>query len=197
MPAGIALLARRGPLLAVALGASLASPLADDSPPGEPSLAPAPPPAEEGAASPSGSSRWWALAGQATAAGFLVPGFHSPYLEPAMSFGGPEATQGWSFVASLFAGARPWDGAALVLQPEYANGHGAPNVSGLSGYLDGNIIRVSKVGTAPYLARAFFHQDLALGGAGGGEREEAEDPEAGLMPTGPSAFGDRPASRLE
>ncbi len=194
---GFARLAMRCALLAAMLGSPGAA-LPAGAPAGEPSgAATAPPSAGEGEGAPGGGPRWWALAGQATAVGFLVPGFHSPYLDPEMSFGGPEATQGWSFVVSLFAGARPWEGAALVVQPEYANGHGAPNVSGLSGYLDGNIIRVAKVGTAPYLARLFLHQDLALGGAGEGDPEEAENPEAGLMPTGPSAFGPRPASRLE
>lgn len=138
--------------------------------------------------------RWWLAGGQATAVGFLVPRFHSPYDSPDLSFG-PGPTGGWSFVGTLLLGARLWEGATAVVTPEYADGRGAPNVSGVAGYPDGNIIRVSKVGTAPYVARAFLHQDIALGPS---QESEVEEPEARFAPTGPAALrGGRPASRVE
>ena len=139
---------------------------------------------------------WWAVGGQATANTFFTPAFHSPYSNPSISFG-PGPDLGWSFVVSLLVGARLWEGATVVADGEYANGAGAPNVSGLSGYPDGNIIRVAKVGTAPYVARFFYHQDIALGHE---ERqsEEAEQFESRFMPTGTVALGrTRPPTRLE
>lgn len=149
---------------------------------------------------PEGSDReaaglpWWLAGAQVTAAGFFLPRIHSPYANPSLSFGpGPRA--GWSLVATLFGGARPWQGAIVVAQPEFADGAGLPNVSGVAGYVDGNIIRVVKAGREPYLARLFVQQDVALGPA---EKSEEEEPEARFMPTGPFALRrDRPESRIE
>lgn len=140
--------------------------------------------------------RWWLVGAQVTAAGLYLPPVHSPYASPGTSLG-PGPTAGWSLVGSLLAGARLWDGAIIVAMPEYANGRGLPGVSGAAGYPDGNIIRVAKAGTAPYLARLFFHQDFALGPAGEREPEDGE-PEAAFAPTGPLALRRRrPASRVE
>jgi high affinity Mn2+ porin len=110
---------------------------------------------------------------------------------------GPGPSAGWSVVASVFAGARLWEGAFVAVVPEYSNGHGAPNVSGVSGYPDGNMIRVAKVGTAPYLARIFLQQDFALGPAQPDAEDEDGPPEARLMPGGPFALRrTRPEARL-
>lgn len=140
---------------------------------------------------------WWRVGGQVTAAGFTVPRFHSPYANPDVSFG-PGPRTGWSFITTLFAGVRPWDGALLVIHPEFADGEGLPNVSGISGYVDGNIIRVSKVGKSPYVARLFFQQFIALGAAGAADQGDDGGPEDAFMPAGGSALGrPRPESRLE
>ncbi len=140
--------------------------------------------------------RWWAVGGQVTTNTFFVPPFHSPYANPAISFG-PGPDLGWSLVASVLVGAHLWKGATVVAVGEYANGAGAPNVSGLSGYTDGNMIRVTKVGTAPYLARAYLHQDVPLGGAPSSPDDDGQ-PEVHFMPTGDMGLGrPRPASRLE
>jgi high affinity Mn2+ porin len=140
-------------------------------------------------------SRRWLLGGQATATGVIVPGFRSPYRNPETSFGGPERNGGWSLVATILVGARLWDGALVVAQPEFADGAGVPNVAGVAGYIDGNIIRVAKVGKDPYFARLFFQQDIALGPV---EAGEAGVPEDHFMPTGPFALRrTRPESRIE
>jgi hypothetical protein len=142
------------------------------------------------------SSRWL-FGGQVTAVGLLVPGFRSPYRNPDVSFGGPDLNHGWSFVATVLGGVRPWDGAIAVAQPEFADGTGAPNVSGLAGYVDGNIIRVAKVGKAPYFARLYFQQDFPLGDAEA-EAEAPATPEDAFMPAGPMALRRaRAGSRLE
>jgi len=139
---------------------------------------------------------WWAIGAQGTVFTFYLPPFHSPYDNPQVSFGpGPEL--GWSLVVSALLGVHLWEGATAVAVPEYANGAGVPNVSGVSGYPDGNMIRVSKVGAVPYLARAFFHQDVAIGPRGPQDAEEGP-PEGGYMPTGSLSLGrPRPASRVE
>jgi high affinity Mn2+ porin len=153
---------------------------------------PSPPPPAEVASAPE---PWWLLSAQVTSFAFYLPPFQSPYSNPEMSFG-PGPSAGWSFVASVFAGARLWEGAVLAVVPEYSNGQGAPNVSGVAGYPDGNMIRVAKVGTAPYLARAFLQQDFEVG-IGAREDEEEGPPEFRLLPGGPFALRHtRPASRL-
>jgi hypothetical protein len=141
----------------------------------------------------------WRVGAQLTSSGFLVPGFRSPYRNPEASFGASTPKAGWAMVTTLFAGVRPWQGAVVVAQPEFSDGAGAPNVSGIAGYIDGNIIRVAKVGTTPYVARLFLQQQVALPGGGADDGGDAEDdPEDAFMPAGATALGrPRPASRLE
>ncbi len=137
----------------------------------------------------------WQLGAQATGVLQWHPELPARYSDPALSFG-PGASAGWSFTASLFAGVTPWPGGLAVVEPEYANGRGMPNASGLAGYPDGDIIRVPSLGKSPYVARAFRQQDGALGA--GTEEAEAEEPEAAFMPAGPLALRrPRPRSRIE
>jgi high affinity Mn2+ porin len=157
-------------------------------------------PQEAGAALPEvarvSGDRWWAVGGQVTVDTFFVPPFRSPYANPAISFG-PGPDLGWSLVASVLVGAHLWKGATVVAVPEFSYGAGAPNVSGVSGYPDGNMIRVATVGAAPYLARTYFHQDVALGGQAVADEDEPQA-EGGFMPTGNMALGrPRPPHRLE
>ena len=180
---------------ALALATALASPATARAEEHFPNTQPrSPEPAgHEALENPTGE-RAWLLGGQVTASTFFLPGIRSPYDNRALSFG-PGPAAGWSFVGTVLAGAQPWRGAVVVAQPEFADGTGVPNVSGVAGYIDGNLIRVAKVGTEPYLARLFFQQDIALGPA---EKIEEEEPEGRFMPSGPFALRrDRPASRLE
>ncbi|GEJ56336.1 carbohydrate porin [Anaeromyxobacter diazotrophicus] len=136
-----------------------------------------------------------AAAGQVTAVGQWHPALRSPYASRDLSFG-PGAATGWSLTTTLFLGAAPWPGGTIVVAPEYANGRGMPNASGLGGYVDGDIVRVPTLGSSPYLARAFYQHVLALSP----ERVAAEagDPEARFMAAGAAGLGGaKPASRLE
>jgi hypothetical protein len=140
--------------------------------------------------------RPWLVAGQVTAVGLALPQFHSPYSNPEISLGpGPNA--GWSTVVTLFGGVRLWPGGSAVLEPEWADGNGLPNVSGASGYPDGNIIRVAKVGRAPYIARAFVQEEISLGDGGGAPEEPPGSPEDPFSPDGPWVLRrPRPGTRL-
>jgi high affinity Mn2+ porin len=138
----------------------------------------------------------WLVAGQLTGVGLFLPRLRSPYSDPALSFGpGPRA--GWSTVATLYLGVRPWPGATAVVDGEWADGAGVPNVSGVSAYPDANIIRVAKVGVAPYVARAFLQQDVALGAGPADAPEPPSSPEDPFSPDGAWALRTpRPASRV-
>ncbi|MEI6790270.1 MAG: carbohydrate porin [Myxococcaceae bacterium] len=83
---------------------------------------------------------------------------------PDLSFG-PEANFSWSGTVSIFAGVSPWKGAFFMVEPEYSNAHGMPNGSGMAGFPNGELVRVSVTGSnpPPYIARAFYHQEFALG----------------------------------
>jgi high affinity Mn2+ porin len=137
-----------------------------------------------------------AAGGQVTGVGQWHPALHSPYATPDVSFG-PGATYGWSLTTTLFLAVAPWPGGALVVMPEYANGRGMPNPSGLGGYVDGDIVRVPSLGSSPYLARAYYQHVLALSSELAAGSEES-DPEARFMPAGPAGLaGPKPASRVE
>ncbi len=146
---------------------------------------------EEPAASPP-----WLLGGQTTFVAQWHPSVPGPYFDPDTSFG-PGASSGWSLTASLFAGTALWEGAWAVVMPEYSNGRGMPNASGLGGYPNGDIVRVPQLGKEPYLARVFLQQIVPLD-SGSSEEDADSAPEGRFMPVGPHALRrPRPRSRLE
>jgi high affinity Mn2+ porin len=137
---------------------------------------------------------WWALGGQFTGILQGHPGFSARYSNPELSFG-PDASLGWTTSVTLGAAVRPWKGGALVVMPEYANGRGMPNASGVGGYPNGDIVRVPALGSSPYFARIFLRQEIWLGGD---PKAEPADAEARLSPSGIlAARGARRPWRLE
>jgi high affinity Mn2+ porin len=134
-----------------------------------------------------GFGRWWSLGAQLTAVGQVNTPLRSPYANPALSFG-PRTSPGWSLTTSVIGAVRLWHGAFVMVMPEFADGSGMPNVGGISGYPDGDIVRVVKAGIAPYLARTFFHQDIPLSK----QRAPADDTELHFedkfIGGGPAAF---------
>jgi high affinity Mn2+ porin len=126
---------------------------------------------------------WWAVGGQVN--GILQTNTISggPH-DDALSFGFKRSL-GWSTVVTLQGAVGLWKGASLVVMPEWADGAGLPNASGLAGYPDGDLERVSKVGIAPYVARAFFRQDIPLGDD---PTDEAPTFEGRFSPSGPHLF---------
>jgi hypothetical protein len=162
----------------------------------------APKPAENAAAAapaeehPYGFGEWWLFGGQTTGVAQVNTRMKSPYDNPAISYG-PKPSLGWSVTATLYGAFRLWPGASVVAEPEFADGGGMPNVSGLAGYVNGEIVRVAKVGILPYVARAYIRQSIPLGGAPTDEKAEFEER---FAPTGPGPFAVREANtpfRLE
>jgi len=71
-----------------------------------------------------------------------------------------------SVTATLFLGARlPWKGGEIFLDPEIAGGEGFSGVTGIAGFPNGDIQRVSSPTPTGYVARLFYRQTLALGNA--------------------------------
>lgn len=69
-----------------------------------------------------------------------------------------------SYTTTLFAGARLWDGGEVYFNPEIAFGRGLSNVTGIAGFPNGEISRVSGPDPTLYRARLFLRQTFGLGG---------------------------------
>lgn len=116
--------------------------------------------ANAGAAGPVAESRF-ALYGQATYTEQETDGFHSPYAGPnslSPSIGRETAD------ATLYLGARLWNGAELWVDPEVDQGFGLDDTLGLAGFSSGEAYKVGR--KTPYfrLQRAFVRQTINLGG---------------------------------
>ncbi|MBL6939368.1 MAG: carbohydrate porin [Alphaproteobacteria bacterium] len=110
----------------------------------------------------------WSLHGQMTFVEQYHPAFRSPFrgansLDPASR--GNE-----TFDATLFAGARVWDGGEVYANPEIDQGFGLSNTLGLAGFPSGEAYKVGKASPYFRLHRLFFRQSFDLGG----ETQEVE-----------------------
>jgi high affinity Mn2+ porin len=114
-------------------------------------------------ASAATDSETWSVHGQVTFVEQYHPAFRSPY-------SGRNSLSGKSlgdetFDATLFAGARLWDGGELYADPEIDQGFGLSNTIGLAGFSSGEAYKVGKANPYFRLQRLFFRQTFDLGGA--------------------------------
>lgn len=113
-------------------------------------------------AKPAAAHRRFAVYGQATYTEQETNGFHAPYAGPnsLSPRAGRETTD-----ATLYLGARLWQGAELWVDPEADQGFGLNDTLGLAGFASGEAYKVGR--NAPYfrLQRAFVRQTINLGGA--------------------------------
>jgi high affinity Mn2+ porin len=118
-------------------------------------------PADPAAAASPGR---FAAYGQATYTEQETDAFHAPYSGPnsLTPNSGREAAD-----ATLFLGARLWNGAELWVNPEADEGFGLDDTLGLAGFPSGEAYKLGR--NAPYfrLQRAFIRQTINLGGAVG------------------------------
>ncbi len=70
----------------------------------------------------------------------------------------------YSFTATAFLGARPWAGGELYFNPEVAQGVPLSHLTGMGGFSNGEIARVSGPDPTLYRARLFLRQTWGLGG---------------------------------
>lgn len=104
----------------------------------------------------------WSLHAQSTFVEQFHPGFRSPY-RGANSLD-PAARGNETFDATLFIGARLWQGGELYLNPEVDQGFGLSNTLGVAGYVSGEAYKVGKAVPYMRLQRVFFRQSFDLGG---------------------------------
>jgi len=156
-------------LLLCVLQAALAQSVATDSSPapvpaasegcGDPSSA-APPDASQGTGN-APEAKWWSLHFQATSIGQEHGSFPSPY-EGANSLPGhPEKRV--SLTGTIFGALRLNEHFEFVVDPEIAGGKGFGEITGIAGFTNGEIPRVSSATPTLYLARGYMKNTWALG----------------------------------
>ncbi|HEX4635737.1 MAG TPA: carbohydrate porin [Rhizomicrobium sp.] len=110
----------------------------------------------------AGDAESWAIHGQVTFIEQYHPAFHSAYRGPNSLDPGSRGNE--TVNATLYAAARPWDGAEAWADLEMDQGFGLSDTLGVAAFTNGE---GSKVGKAvPYLRlhRLFFRQSFDLGG---------------------------------
>lgn len=104
----------------------------------------------------------WAVHGQATSVVQYHPAFHSPYRGTNSLDPGSRGNE--TFDATLFLGARLWDGGEVWLEPELDEGFGLSDTFGIADFPSGEAYKVGA--STPYfrIPRLFVRQVFNLGG---------------------------------
>jgi high affinity Mn2+ porin len=113
------------------------------------------------AADAVGTAEQWSLHGQMTFVDQYHPAFRAPYSGANSLDPGSRGNE--TFDATLFLGARLWDGGEVYANPEIDQGFGLSNTLGVAGFPSGEAYKVGKA--TPYfrLQRLFFRQTFDLG----------------------------------
>jgi high affinity Mn2+ porin len=100
---------------------------------------------------------------QATTITQTSPAFRDPYEghESFRNAGSGEFST--TLTVSIFTGLRLWKNAWISADPELLIGHGPGGGTGLGAYVNQDSVHAGLLQQRPYLARAFFHQDLPIG----------------------------------
>jgi high affinity Mn2+ porin len=103
----------------------------------------------------------WNLHGQATTVTQYHGSFHSPYAGGNSLQSGEELRT--SYTSTLFLGLRAWKDVELYINPELQGGEGFSGVTGIAGFTNGEITRVSESKPQVSLARLFLRKTWDLG----------------------------------
>ncbi len=114
---------------------------------------------EDGTTQPN-SEESYAIHGQATYVVQATDGFHDPYSGPdSLSASANQETVD----ATLFLGARLWQGAEIWIQPEIDQGFGLDNTLGVAGFPSGEAYKVGAYQPYFRVPRAFVRQTIDEG----------------------------------
>jgi hypothetical protein len=123
------------------------------------------PPAEEAPTQESLGAR-----GQVTYIQQRKPGFEAA--NSARNSLSPEYERSYTFTATAYLGVRPWRDGELYLDAEVTQGIAFSNLTGLGGFTNGEVTRVSGPNPRLYRQRLFLRQTWNQGG--GSERRESD-----------------------
>lgn len=104
----------------------------------------------------------WSIHGQATFLEQYHPAFRAPYGGANSMDGGSSGRE--TFDATLYLGARLWDGGEVYANPEIDQGFGLSNTLGVAGFPSGEAYKVGKADPYFRLQRLFLRQSFDLGG---------------------------------
>src|SRR5207342_3628806 len=104
---------------------------------------------------------WLSFHGQTTYVNQYAPGFHEPYRGPN-SLIAKSGRETWD--ATLYIGARLWQGAEAWINPEIDQGFGLSKTLGVAGFPSGEAYKVGANYPYARLPRFFVRQTIDLGG---------------------------------
>lgn len=110
----------------------------------------------------------WMAKGQSTYIWQQKPGFGAAYSGQNSLSAAREKS--YTFTATGYFGARPWNGGEVYFNPEVTQGSAFSNLSGLAGFTNGELTKVSGSNPTFYRQRLFLRQTWNLGGG----REQIE-----------------------
>src|SRR5690242_18205800 len=113
------------------------------------------------AASGTDAAESWSVHGQLTFVEQYHPAFRSLVRGPNSLDPGSRGNE--TIDATLFAGARLWDGGEIYADPEMDQGFGLSNTLGLAGFSSGEAYKVGKPEPYGRLQRLFIRQTINLG----------------------------------
>jgi hypothetical protein len=102
----------------------------------------------------------WSLHAQVTSVYQWHPAFHADY--SGLNSLNSNQEGALSLTATIFAGRKLWKGAAIYFNPELSGGEGLSHTLGVAGFPNGEIYRVGNPTPTPFVARAYFQQNIAL-----------------------------------
>ncbi|HKB72106.1 MAG TPA: carbohydrate porin [Thermoanaerobaculia bacterium] len=100
---------------------------------------------------------------QATTITQDAPSFRDPYEGPRSFRSEGSGQFSTTLSISIFTGLRLWKNAWISIDPEFLVGHGPGGGTGLGAFVNGDSVHAGLLQQRPYLARAFFHQDVPIG----------------------------------
>ena len=123
-----------------------------------------PPQSAQTSAAPDPADLTWGnrvwLSGQANFITQYHPAFSAKYSGTnSLSPGAQDAS---SRVLTLFTGFRLFKNSEVLVDIESTGGHGLGEALGLAGFTNLDVVRNPALGSAPYIARAMFHQTIPL-----------------------------------
>src|SRR5262249_36917403 len=106
--------------------------------------------------------QWFSVHGQGTIVGQGNWKFRSPYVGPNSLL--PILNYRTTETATLYLGARLWEGGEFIFNPEISGGRGLSNPLGVAGFPNGEATRVGALEPTPYFARVLLRQTFNLDG---------------------------------
>ena len=112
----------------------------------------------------------WTVRGQSTYVWQRKPGFDAAY--SGQNSLATARERSYTFTTTAYLGVRPWRDGELYLNPELTQGVPFSNLTGLGGFPNGEITRVTGSNPKVYRQRLFLRQTWNMGG--GSEKVEAD-----------------------